>query len=502
MLNILLAASTLFNYIQVPTSNIHDQPDADSNVISEVCFSEEITILDRFDDWLLIETSSSNHMGWIQKAAVAKRVYQDPSVYSASFSSDERSDVLFDFPELWQWQGFTDAPLDQLKEDDLVFLGQAYDKVGLSNEVTNKAHVYNSFDPFNADENPQEITDVIRAKDEEFECSFIYYFINNEKMPLVISPTDSNLSLESFQQWVESHQNELKSLLSTHGALLLRDFPINDAHAFSIIVKAALGTPMNYKGGEGSRTKVVDGVYTSTEAPPKHQIFLHNELSCTDSPPSYICFYCDTPPQPGSGQTLLGRTETVTQAIKKRPDVWNLFEGQTMKYISRHPPKGSFFNTLNNTHKTWQEAFETDDKQEVERICKEKGFEFKWIGDWIEVTRRATATKSPDNHFDFTYWFNQIHLYHLNPRNCGGWLTYLLASIVYARPSTRQYDIEFEDRSSIPRDIVYQIYDTLNENTIKFDWKKQDLLLLDNVKALHGKAPYEGPRRILVSMVP
>lgn len=337
------------------------------------------------------------------------------------------------------------------------------------------------------------------VEEEENLCRF--YFINKEKMPLVISPNKKTISFPEFQKWVEENRVEIKTLLSEHGALLLRDFPVKEAHEFASIVTASLGKPIDYKGGEGSRTKVSEGIYTSTEAPQQFKIHLHNELSCTDSPVSYLCFYCEVAPSPGSGQTILGRTETITQAFKQLPEVWNCFEGKTMKYISRHPPQGHIFNQINITHKTWQDAFETDDKDEVERICQEKGFEFKWHDDWIEVIRRAPAIRDPDQFFDFPYWYNQVHLYHFNPRLCGGWPNYILANALYAQKYTKQYDIEFEDGTLIPREIIYQIYDTLEENTIYFNWQEQDVLMLDNFKALHGRAPYEGPRRILAALV-
>ena len=250
-----------------------------------------------------------------------------------------------------------------------------------------------------------------------------------EKIPLVITPSRSDFSFESFQLWIETNREELKALLSKNGALLLRGFPVKDAEDFASLVQSVLQKPTDYIG-EGSRTKVAEGVYTSTEAPPNFQIPLHHELSCTDSPPAYICFYCNIAPAPASGQTILGSTANITQALMDYPQVWNLFNGRTLKYISRHPPKGHIITKINKTHKTWQEAFATEDKQEVERICRQKGFEFQWSGDWIEVTRRAPATRNPDDFFDFIYWFNQAHLYHINPRGCDGWLNYMLFNAV------------------------------------------------------------------------
>ncbi len=335
--------------------------------------------------------------------------------------------------------------------------------------------------------------------DGQFAC----YFINEQNMPLVISPKGDSADLTSFQIWAEGHQQELGSLLKIDGALLLRDFPVATAEQFASIIQSILGRKlMDYRGGEGSRKKVAEGVYTSTEAPPEFHIPLHHELSCSNYPPDYICFYCEIAPDSGSGQTLLGKTDSITQEILLHPKIWNFFNEKKLKYISRHPPAGSFFSKVNQTHKTWQDVFETNDKIEVERICQLKGLKYQWLGDWIEVARVIPAIQGPDFYFDHPYWFNQAHLYHANPRIRGGWINHILANLLYLIPSTKQYDVTLEDGSPIPKEIIYGIYDILEHKTIKFDWQKGDVLIIDNRRALHGRASYSGARRILASMVP
>lgn len=330
--------------------------------------------------------------------------------------------------------------------------------------------------------------------------TFNSYFVNDECFPFVISPLNE-ITLTSFKAWAESHQNELHSLMASQGAVLLRGFPVDCAEDFATIVKAVIGRNLIDYKGEGSRTRVAQGVYTSTEAPPEFKIPLHNELSCTNNPIDYICFYCDIAPNLGTGQTILARTEDVTIEMLKRPHIWDLFNGRNINYISRHPPEGNFFTRVNPTHKTWQKAFETSDKDEVPRICMEKGYDFKWLGEWVEVTRHVPAIRGPDQYFDHPYWFNQAHLYHANPRIRGGWTNHLLANLLYISPSTKQYDIEFEDGTPMTQQVIYEIYDILDEKTIKFNWEKGDVLLLDNRRALHGRAPYIGQRRILTAMV-
>lgn len=331
---------------------------------------------------------------------------------------------------------------------------------------------------------------------------FDYFYLNEHNLPFVISVNDPTATLSELTEWVKSHKNELQNTLNICGAILLRNFPIANPNDFSTIVEEMLDNKSMIYTGEGSRNKVTDRVYTSTEAPPQFHIPLHNELSCTNHPLRYICFYCEVAPEKNMGQTILGKTEHISENIKKHSAVWDFFEGQNIKYISRHPPEGSFYSLVNVTHKTWQKVFETNDKEEVARICNEKGYEFRFLDNWVEVTRIAPAIKGPDEFFDHPYWFNQCYLYHSNPIIRGGWANHLMAELLYIIPSTRQYDVELENGTPIPKELVYQIYDVLNKKTIKFDWETNDILILDNIKVLHGRAPYQGQRRILVLMIP
>lgn len=77
---------------------------------------------------------------------------------------------------------------------------------------------------------------------------------------------------------------------------------------------------------------------------------------------------------------------------------------------------------------------------------------------------------------------------------------HVLANCLYIQPSSRQYDIAFNNGSEVPQEFIYQIYDILEANTIKFDWHTHDALIIDNRMGLHGRAPYQGQRQILASM--
>jgi hypothetical protein len=96
-------------------------------------------------------------------------------------------------------------------------------------------------------------------------------------------------------------------------------------------------------------------------------------------------------------------------------------------------------------------------------------------------------------------WFNQAHLFDFNPKLLGLW-RYIGTKILYCRNYTQLHRVFFGDGSTIPREDLYNIMDVLDVNTVSFPWQKSDILVLDNILAMHGRATFTGKRRILAAM--
>ena len=288
--------------------------------------------------------------------------------------------------------------------------------------------------------------------------------------------------------------------LLAHGGLLLRNFPLAKVEDFADVIKHLnLGSFVSYIGGDSPRTKIFEGIYTSTEAPPSVKIHLHNELSFVAKYPSHIYFYCDTPPV-ADGETLIADAKKVYQSID--PEVRERFITKGLKYYSRYYYKSPFMEAINRIqkgHRSWIDVFETEDKKEVERLCRDNEFSYKWnINDWIEISEvRPAVLNHPVT--KEVVWFNQAHLFDFNHRLLNWW-HYLGAKILYCRRHMRLHEVFFADGSKIPLQDLYHILDVLDANTIYFQWKKGDVLVLDNILAMHGRAVFAGKRRILTAM--
>ncbi|GAA0431820.1 hypothetical protein GCM10009094_40470 [Massilia aurea] len=56
------------------------------------------------------------------------------------------------------------------------------------------------------------------------------------------------------------------------------------------------------------------------------------------------------------------------------------------------------------------------------------------------------------------------------------------------------HNCTFGDGTSISDEFMAQIRSVLLSNSLLFDWEQGDVLLIDNLLAMHGREPFEGTR--------
>ncbi|HVU03046.1 MAG TPA: TauD/TfdA family dioxygenase [Polyangiaceae bacterium] len=317
-------------------------------------------------------------------------------------------------------------------------------------------------------------------------------------LPLVLAPRRA-MSRGAFLEALGGYGNELRDRMLRHGGLLFRGFPLESAKDFADAVSAlATGPAVQYIGGDSPRTKIEGPVYTSTEAPRGVKIPLHNELSFVRDYPKNIFFYCDVAPKE-HGETILGDARRVYREMD--PAVRDRFVEKRIRYVSCYFGESllmDLVNALQPSHKSWKAVFETEDRAEVERLCREHDFTFEWHGDWIRISQTRPATLEHPVTGE-TVWFSQPHLYDFNPRLLGGW-RWVGAKLFYARRHTRLHEVFHADGSKVRREDLYHLMDVLDRATVAFPWERGDFLVLDNVLTMHGRATFSSPRRILAAM--
>ena len=76
-------------------------------------------------------------------------------------------------------------------------------------------------------------------------------------------------------------------------------------------------------------------------------------------------------------------------------------------------------------------------------------------------------------------------------------------SIPAAAPDRRARmprQVYFGDGGIIPDETMAIIGQAYEDCAVRFEWRKGDVVMLDNMLAAHARDPFEGPRKIVVAM--
>jgi len=299
---------------------------------------------------------------------------------------------------------------------------------------------------------------------------------------------------------IESERDEISARLLARGAILFRGFPISTAEDLGA-VQARLGESMRYIGGDSPRTRLTSkaDVYTSTEAMKSVPLPLHNELSYLDAQPRLLWFACLVPPARG-GATTIADGRAIVRSMD--PAIRDRFERDGVRYTLGYRGPGQPLEALDRfakIAKSWMDAFETTDRREVERHCREMHARFEWKrGGHLAIETHRPATKRHPITNELV-WFNQAHLFHFNARYLGR-VRYDLARAFFAATGLVPHDACFGDGSPLGDDVIDHVFDVLDAHTVPIEWRRGDVLLVDNVLCMHGRAPFRGERRIVVAM--
>lgn len=320
---------------------------------------------------------------------------------------------------------------------------------------------------------------------------------------LVVTPINGRQI--SLIDWAKGNQAKIAAAIKEWGAVVFRGFDLT-FEQFKPALEAVTAGSLRFYKGDSPRGKLAEKIYKSTAVADAHLIPLHQEeVGCPhDNLPKYIAFFCDTPPAPGTGRTLVGDARAITKKIQaSMPQFWKELQKKKLTYTSRFLPEDhwrtKWIRWLNPSHPTIKARFGTEDKQSVEEKCRLEGLECMWDGGWAVVTRKGVpATVERDGE---TLFANQIHLDRFNHRVTGGWINYFFACLLlYPTERFRQYDVCFDGGAKIKRSDAAQLLDIIQQGAGGIDWEKGDMMVLDNIASMHGKTPHYGPRNIAVAL--
>lgn len=301
------------------------------------------------------------------------------------------------------------------------------------------------------------------------------FFTHEEQLPLVLQLTNQELD---FKKYISENKEFISTTLLKHGAILFRDFPLKSSSDFGNFAK--LICPELY--GEYGDLPLEDKeskIYKSTPYPSNKEILFHNESSHLNSWPSVQFFFCNIPAEKG-GNTPVVNSRKIFQSLE--PSLRKKFEQKKLLYIRNFVP---------NIDVSWQDFFKTTEKEEVEKYCRNSNIQFDWMDEGklrTQQIRHAIQQHPQTEEFSF---FNQIFLHHpyCLEEEIREALEYLLGEESLPR------NVKYGDGTKIEDSVIQELKDLYEKEAVSFQWKKGDLLLVDNVLTAHMRETFSGSRK-------
>jgi alpha-ketoglutarate-dependent taurine dioxygenase len=300
-------------------------------------------------------------------------------------------------------------------------------------------------------------------------------------LPLVLRPRLAGVNLAA---WAAANRETVERRLLEHGALLFRDFPVVSVEEFERIAEAISGELLEYRFRASPRTTVKDRIYTSTDYPPSEKIFPHNEHAYSPVFPLRLYFYCDTPARSG-GETPIGDTRRIFARIA--PEVRARFQEKNVLYVR---------NYGDGMGLAWQTVFQTEEPAGVDAYCRQHGIEVEWKDAGRLRTRQVGPATVRHPRTGEEIWFNHATFFHVST------LPPAVRDSLRARLSDEDLPNQtfYGDGEPIEPEVLEQLRAAYREEMVSFPWQRGDVLLLDNMLAVHARESFEGPRKILVAM--
>jgi len=261
-------------------------------------------------------------------------------------------------------------------------------------------------------------------------------------------------------------------LFKESGAVVFRGFDL-DLPTFNTFSAQFSTEFMTYRGGSYVRRKVNDGkdetlLSTSHEfGHGKQDMFalpLHGEMYYLDNRPDVLWFYCVTPAE-SDGETTICDGSLIYSSL--RDSTKELLRSKRLRYIRTYADG------------EWQPIYGTDDIAEVANFCRANGLDLD-----VDGTTRAIRTEYVHPAV-LTSAFGKHTVYINN-----------MLPVLWQESMGRDASIvRFEDGFAVPEDVVQELVAIQQRLMIPIAWQKQDLVMLDNTRFLHGRRAFTDPSR-------
>lgn len=302
-----------------------------------------------------------------------------------------------------------------------------------------------------------------------------------ELLPLVIEPGVENVNLTA---WVALNREWIETQLLKHGGILFRGFDVAGVEQFEELARTVSPQVLDYRERSSPRSEISRGIYTSTDHPADQYIHFHNEQSYTHSWPMKLWFFCVQPPDKG-GATLIADGRRVLSLLN--PETRERFMRKKVKYVR---------NYGDNFGLSWQVAFQTANRTEVEDYCRKASIGCEWKDENHLRTSQVFEPIVAHPRTGESVWFEHTAFFHVSS------IEPVLRDALLKEFAEEDlpFNTYYGDGSPIEDSALDEIREAYRQTTVRFDWREKEVLLIDNMLTSHSREPFAGQRKIVVAM--
>lgn len=364
-----------------------------------------------------------------------------------------------------------------------------------------------------------------------------------DKYPQIVAEKNAT-NLDILISYLRDRSEEIKSVLIEKGTIVIRGFDVKSPEDFQKVALTIFpNLQAEYPGG-APRKKVTEYVWTASEVASYLPISGHTELSYFPaSRPDYILFFCEREAIRGGETPIIDMKAVLADLKLVLPQ--NFLGNNLITQILMVKKAAVFFDVRTwklpwfRSAKSWSSTFETEDKNLVEEIYRDKNRQLKWtenedliISSSMSPTIRHPLTKE-------LLWsgiFPRFHLWGIAieswfvakyRKKMRAFLVFLvlfsltliqsILKFLIAKSETRisrlNYNLKIpnwipgkrevlnlflEDRGTVSISTVYKIVKSYWKNAKPVALKSGDILILDNYRMGHGRLPNLGDRKMYV----
>ena len=284
--------------------------------------------------------------------------------------------------------------------------------------------------------------------------------------------------------WLSETATDVMSVLDQVGAILFRGFPDGGDLGFDRCIEALDLKPFTYAESLSNavRKNRSPRVFTANEAPPELEIFLHHEMAQTPLFPRYLFFYCERAAVTG-GATPLCRSDRLMAHLQRQlPDFVRRCRELGVSYTHTMPAQA---DSGSGQGRSWLDTLSVNSRAAAEAKLQQLGYTWVWLaGDDLRVTTRALpAIRQTSTGTEV--FFNQL------VAAFAGWQD--------PRNSSAS-SVCFGDGSAMPAPALKQMVAISYQQVYDHLWQAGDVILIDNLRVMHGRRPFSGARTVLAGL--